>query len=1289
MTRKFNARAARRLRVAVLEYLQASTPEQVRDCVARHPELLDDAAEAILLHFMDVAREEGRDSVLPGLTQCLQTLLRMRAERDARAGGDQASLRAELSEALADLPQVAAGHELRHRVSLLRRLLSRPDVRTNAELRALLQGVLGTCLVNLGEQTSASERDEAVMNLEAARSAHDQAPATGLLMSETVFLGRAYLLRSGGNPGADIEAAIRCFSEVLGVRDERLLAPHRDEAAIGLAESYLDRQSDDISDDIEHVIASCSLVLEADDGNTTASQAALARLLAGRAYLRRLAGRRADNVEQAIEHLSAAEVYTRQESPGWAGLQCDLGKAFQERIAGNKAENLTAAIRCFQAVIDYGAAVTDPRTRAVALNGLGWTYAHRMHGERERDQEAAIDCYRQASEILTEHGLTSELAAVLHGMGYAYVQRLAGNPADNVERAIGLFEDALAARILAGSALERAQTQHALANAYLRRRYGDRAHNVEQAISAFGEAQAAFASLGAARELAVTRESLAQGYWARVIGDREDNIGHAMRFVNLALAGFAEQGMTFEHVSSLTTLGNMLSEQPSRGEAGQADAIGCHQRAIEILGDGSARPDIWAGLHNNLGTAYLELPVVTQQDLTTAIACFDEALASGAAVRSPVEQAMTRHNLGLAYARRAGAADLAMAVTQLSAALEAFEAAGLSLYRRATGKELGDVCGRLGDWPSALGAYQVALRASDDLYLSSLRREAREAELAETPGLALRAGYAAAAAGELDEAVAIIERGRARATSEALARDTAELARIRAADDQLADEFTAAAAQVRELEATDLLAGGAGVADGMLVDRTGLSSLLGAMPRQRLEEARARLARAIGDIRRLAGHEQFLAQPGFDEVASVVKKAGPLAYLAVTDYGSLTLVVAGPPDETGRPGPTTWLVVEPAEPLTAALLGSHLIRGDGAEVTGGYLPAQFESGVLGRPFHQELSDLLPLLGDRLVGPLASHLTTLGTDAVTLVACGLLGLLPLHAATYQRDGEAGRRCLLDDVTISYAPSARVLGAAHACLAAADDRADWVLAGVGNPDAGSAPLRYARAELEQIAALFPTAITWYGQEATKAALIESLPRASHVHLACHAHFDPGSPRDSGVELAGRADDSPLTLAEIVAGRNFTGARLVVASACETAFIDFTSLPDEAIGLPAGFLQAGSAGVAGTLWKVQDLSTALLMTRFYEYLFGDDRDHAAPLGPAQALRYAQLWLGRVTRGELELYYEQHDCLRRARDEHHGGPAAPAPGSPARRPYEHPWYWAAFAFSGASRPPVRMAGQ
>ena len=92
----------------------------------------------------------------------------------------------------------------------------------------------------------------------------------------------------------------------------------------------------------------------------------------------------------------------------------------------------------------------------------------------------------------------------------------------------------------------------------------------------------------------------------------------------------------------------------------------------------------------------------------------------------------------------------------------------------------------------------------------------------------------------------------------------------------------------------------------------------------------------------------------------------------------------------------------------------------------------------------------------------------------------------------------------------------------------------------------------------------------------------------------------------------------------------ARLAALSACETG-IPGTKLPDEVVGLPTGWLQAGVAGVVASLWSVNDLSTAMLMERFYR-LWREDG-----LAPALALRQAQLWLRDSTNREKAEYFRQ----------------------------------------------------
>ena len=134
---------------------------------------------------------------------------------------------------------------------------------------------------------------------------------------------------------------------------------------------------------------------------------------------------------------------------------------------------------------------------------------------------------------------------------------------------------------------------------------------------------------------------------------------------------------------------------------------------------------------------------------------------------------------------------------------------------------------------------------------------------------------------------------------------------------------------------------------------------------------------------------------------------------------------------------------------------------------------------------------------------------------------------------------------------------------------------------------------------------------------------------------------------------ANDELLTLRDFFT-LQLQGIRLAILSACETG-LPGTELPDEVISLPTGLLQAGVAGVIASLWSVADLSTMLLLTRFY------DLCHNEQLPYAEALCQAQIWLRDITAGELADQY----------------PDLYAP-DPDQCPFAHPFYWAAFGYTG-----------
>ncbi|MEG5057657.1 CHAT domain-containing protein [Microcoleus sp. A2-C5] len=108
--------------------------------------------------------------------------------------------------------------------------------------------------------------------------------------------------------------------------------------------------------------------------------------------------------------------------------------------------------------------------------------------------------------------------------------------------------------------------------------------------------------------------------------------------------------------------------------------------------------------------------------------------------------------------------------------------------------------------------------------------------------------------------------------------------------------------------------------------------------------------------------------------------------------------------------------------------------------------------------------------------------------------------------------------------------------------------------------------------------------------------------------------------------------LTLADILL-LQFKHCRLVVLSACETALIDTQNRSDY-IGLPTGFIHAGAMGTLASLWAVNDLSTALMMVKFYELL-------KPGVSIGKALHDTQRWFKSAATSDLLSWVQESDSF------------------------------------------------
>jgi len=294
-----------------------------------------------------------------------------------------------------------------------------------------------------------------------------------------------------------------------------------------------------------------------------------------------------------------------------------------------------------------------------------------------------------------------------------------------------------------------------------------------------------------------------------------------------------------------------------------------------------------------------------------------------------------------------------------------------------------------------------------------------------------------------------------------------------------------------------------------------------------------------------------------------------------------------------------------------------------------------------------------------MAPLTEALSHQGARRATLISVGLLSFLPLHAAT-------------EDLVLTCAPSARVVQEARKSLAERSVFGQRLLA-IGDPVGDADPLPFARLETERLSALFDTdaAEVLLASEASLKNVTEAAAKATYLHFAGHSYFDVRNPLESAMVLA---HGDRLRLKEVLEGWiDISHVKLFVLSSCQTALHDLR-VPNEAVGFSGALLQAGVPAVISTFWPVPDISTSLLMTRFYWHHMNERID------PANALRLAQAWVCASTATELgleDLYRRQYESSGETEQQAFRLMRYFAV-NPGQRPFAHPFFWAGFAFYG-----------
>lgn len=247
----------------------------------------------------------------------------------------------------------------------------------------------------------------------------------------------------------------------------------------------------------------------------------------------------------------------------------------------------------------------------------------------------------------------------------------------------------------------------------------------------------------------------------------------------------------------------------------------------------------------------------------------------------------------------------------------------------------------------------------------------------------------------------------------------------------------------------------------------------------------------------------------------------------------------------------------------------------------------------------------------LIAPIREQLAA---EHLIIVPHAFLHYLPFHALS------DGKKYLIDDFSISYAPSSSIFAVCQAKLLPAGEGQTLVLA---VPDA-RAP--FIDEEARFVAAAMGNANLFLGEEATEEQLRVHGPVSRFIHIATHGYFRQDNPMFSSIRLG----NSLLSLFDLY--QLHFDAELVTLSGCGTG-MNVVIGGDELIGLVRGLLYAGAQTLMVSLWEVHDQSTAEFMQDFYQ-------GFKKSANKANALRSAVLKL--------------------------------------KEKHRHPYYWAAFALVG-----------
>ena len=244
------------------------------------------------------------------------------------------------------------------------------------------------------------------------------------------------------------------------------------------------------------------------------------------------------------------------------------------------------------------------------------------------------------------------------------------------------------------------------------------------------------------------------------------------------------------------------------------------------------------------------------------------------------------------------------------------------------------------------------------------------------------------------------------------------------------------------------------------------------------------------------------------------------------------------------------------------------------------------------------------LYDYLIRPLLKDLQGRDIKTLVFVPDGSLRNIPMSALS------DGKQYLVEQYSVSLTPGLQLL----APRPLEQTKLKAIAAGLTESRQGFTALNYVHTELDRIQEHIKNSIVFLDEKFTSETLKQQIKFSDRpiVHIATHGQFS--SSLEDTFLLAWDRKINIDRLDSILQTRTLNrdnAIELLVLSACETATGDKWA----ALGLAGMAVRAGARSTLATLWSVNDLASAELMSEFYEQLSENK------LPKAEAVRQAQL--------------------------------------------------------------------